>query len=113
MLDAEAVVRGTLLAAVVVVLLAAGLQIVRALRGLLRIRARLVAHAGSPAATALAQAQRDVARLQAARAACDLLLARAQAALATIRRGPLPPGVVALLARLRAELAAFNASARR
>jgi hypothetical protein len=110
---AEAVVRGTLLAAVVVVFVAAAFQVVVALRGLLRLRALVVAYGASPVATALAKSRGDVTRIQAALAARDLLLARAQTALATIRRGPLPPGLVAWLARLRAELAAFNASARR
>jgi hypothetical protein len=112
MLAAEAVVRGTLLAAVVVVLFAAAFQVLVAVRGLLRLRSRVIAYTTSPVANALAKARGDVARLEAALVARDLLLARARAALTTIRHGGLPPGALARLARLRDEYAAFIASRR-
>lgn len=90
--------------------LAAGAtQLLRALAAFKRLTARVDAYGELPVVRAAKVAKRDVARLEAAAAAVVPLIARAQAALLTIRRGPLPEQLTIAIVRVRAELAAFRA----
>lgn len=104
--------RWALLAAVVAVLLATAIVAVRIWRGIAAIAARVGAYGDLPVVAALRTAEVDGARIQAAVAAVDPLLTRAQIALATIRRGPLPPELFAAFARVRAEFGAFTTARR-
>ena len=104
--------RWALLAAVVVVFLGVIVQSVRLARAIARVGKRVAAYGDLPVVVALRKGERDVERVQAALAAVDPLIARAQTALATIRRGPLPAPLTATIARIRAEVGAFR-SARR
>jgi hypothetical protein len=107
---AEAVVRWALVAAVVLVLLAAGFVCLRAFGELRRILRRVGAYGELPVVGALTKAEADVVRIQTALDAVDPLLFRAQVAIATIRRGPQFSG---FLGRLIGELIAFQAATRR
>lgn len=108
----EAAVRWALLAAVVVVFLLIVVQAVLVARAIARVVRRLSAYEALPVVAALRKGERDAERLQAALAAVDPLIARVQTALATIRRGPVPPQWSATIGRIRAEVVAFR-SARR
>jgi hypothetical protein len=109
----EAAVRWALLAAVVVVVLLVLVQGVLLARAIARVGSRVAAYGDLPVVAALRKGERDAERLQVALAAVDPLIARAQTALATIRRGPLPPGLTAAVVRIRAEVGAFRAARRR
>ncbi len=99
--------------ALVVVLALAGAQIARALRELNRVQSRVEAYADLPVVKALARAEADARRLEAALAQIAPLAERAKVALAVIRRGPLPPELGAGIRRIRDEIAAFRSVARR
>lgn len=92
----------------VVVLALAGGQAMRGVREAKRAKARVDAYGSLPVVAALRTAEANAHRLEAALAQIDPLIARAQAALAVIRRGPFPPEVVGAYVRLRAEVAAFR-----
>ncbi len=99
----------TLTAVGFVVLLAlAGRQLLRALGDAKRAASRVSAYRDLPLVAALTRAQSDAVRLGASLEAVEPLLVRAQTATATIRRGPLPPDLVAAVVRVRDEIAAFR-----
>jgi hypothetical protein len=95
------------LAWIVVLVLIAG-QALRALREAKRLRSRLDTYAELPLVAVLKRAAQDAQRLERTAVLMEPLLARAHAAIAVIRRGPLPPELVAAFFRVRAELAAFR-----
>jgi hypothetical protein len=97
----------------VVVLVLAGAQAARALREWKRVQARVDGYADLPVVKALAVAERDLRRIEGALAQIAPLVARTQAALVVIRRGPVPPELTAAIRRVRAEVGAFRTFARR
>ena len=99
-------------AALVVVLAMLVAQVLRAVRELKRFTGRLEALGDLPVVRQLARAEDDVRRIEAAAAALGPLAARAELAIATIKRGPLPPGVVRAVRRLAVEIAVFRSFAR-
>jgi hypothetical protein len=111
--SANAIVWWAALVAVVVVLALAGMQVARALRELKRIKTRVAGYAELPVFTALTRAEGDAQRLAGAIENVAPLIERAQAALAVIRRGPVPPELIAAAQRLRAEIAALRTFASR
>ena len=96
--------------ALVVVLALTGAQLARALRELRRLESRVDAYADLPVVKALERGERDVARIEAALAQIEPLIERAKHALEIIRRGPIPPEVIAGARRLWTEIAAFRAT---
>ena len=94
--------------ALVVILAFAGLQLMRAVRELKRVTTRLDELADLPVLKALERTQRRLAALEPAFAQLAPLLGRATAALAIIRKGPIPPEMVAAVLRIRSELAEFR-----
>jgi hypothetical protein len=103
----------TTLVALLVVLALAGRAAASARREVKRIATRVDGYGGLPVVAALERAEADADRIDAAVGALAPLLARARAAVAVILRGPIPPGVVTALVRLRREIAAFRSFARR
>lgn len=112
-MSVHAVVWIVIAAALVVVLAMAIAQLLRAMRELKRFNTRLEGLGDLPIVRRLGGVENDVRRMEAAAAQIEPLAARAQAAIAVIRRGPLPPELFRAIARLSAELAAFRAFARR
>ena len=94
--------------ALIVVLAMIASQALRAVRELKRFSSRLEALDDLPILKRLAGAEDDVRRIEAAAAQAAPLAARAEAAIAVIRRGPLPPELGRAIARVGAELAAFR-----
>jgi hypothetical protein len=92
----------------VALLVLAGLQAKRAASDLKRAKVRVDALSDLPVVVALAGAEANARRLQLAAAQVAPLVARSQIALAAIRRGPIPPGLVPALARVRAELVTLS-----
>jgi hypothetical protein len=109
----HAIIWWTFATAVAVTIVLAAVQVVRALGELKRLGARVEEFAELPVVGALARAEQDARRLEAASTQIAPLIARAQLAVATIKRGPLPPELVSAVRRLRAETATFRAFARR
>jgi hypothetical protein len=109
----HALVWWAVLAALLVVLAMTGAQLLRALRELERAGDRAAAFADLPVLRKLQRAEDDVRRIEAAVDAVPGLVARAQAAVAAIRRGPIPPELPAAIRSVRAEIAAFKRFARR
>jgi len=99
--------------ALLVVLALAAVQLVRALRELKRVNARLDEYAELPVLKALERTQRRIAALEPAFAQVAPLLRRATAALAIIRKGPIPPEIIDAVLRIRREIAEFQRFARR
>jgi len=99
--------------ALLVILALAGMQLARALRELKRVTTRLDELADLPMLKALERTERRVAGLEPAFAQLAPLLGRATVALAIIRKGPIPPEVIAAVLRIRSEVAAFRSFARR
>jgi hypothetical protein len=99
------IVTGVLL---VIVLALAGVQVMRGVREGMRAKARVDAYGSLQVVAALREAETNAHRLEAALAQIDPLIARAQAALAVIRRGPFPLEVVGAYVRVRDEVAAFR-----
>ncbi len=112
-MSANAIVWWATLVAVLVVLALAGAQAARALRELNRIKARVAAYGDLPVMKALASAEADVMRIEGAVGGVAPLLERVQAAVAVIRRGPVPPELIAAARRLRAEFVALRTFASR
>lgn len=92
----------------VIVLALAASQALRGLREAKRAKARVDAYGELPMVAALHKAEADAQRLQASLTQVEPLMARAQVALATIRRGPFPAEVAGAYARVRDEIAAFR-----
>ena len=101
------------LAALVIVLVLAGMQILRALREVKRLGTRIAAFEDLPVMAAIRKAEVDLGRLEHALEQVEPLLARAAAAIAIIRRGPFPPELRAAFRRFRADIVAFRTAARR
>jgi hypothetical protein len=111
--SANAIVWWATLVAVVVVLALAGVQAARAMRELKRAKARVAGYEELPMMKALAKVEADVARLEGAVGGVTPLVARAEAAITVIRRGPVPPELIAAAQRLRAEILALRTFASR
>ena len=109
----HALIWWTIAVALAVILVLAGAQAWRAFREIKRLGARIEALADLPVVSALERADADGRRIATAVAALSELLERAQAAVVVIRKGPLPVQLVAAVARLRAEIAAFRKFAAR
>jgi len=112
-MSAHAIVWWASLVALIVVLGLAGAQALRALRELKRAQARVAGFGELPVFAALARAETNAQRLQGAVEAIAPLVARAEAAVAVIRRGPVPPELVTAAKRIGTELAALRAVASR
>lgn len=112
-MSAHAVVWLLIGVALVIVLAMTGMQIMRALREAGRLGDRIDAYADLPVVKKLDRVAGDVARIEAAVAQVPLLAARAQLAVAAIRKGPVPPQLIAAIRLVRAEVAAFRQFARR
>jgi hypothetical protein len=109
----HALVWWVILIALVVILALAGAQAARALREMKRLNERIEGFADLPVARALPCAEANINRIEEAVAQVEPLVERAKIAIAAIRRGPLPPGLVAGIRRVIAEVAAFREAARR
>ena len=107
-MSANAIVWWVSLVAVLVVLGLAAAQLMRALRELKRLKARVAGYADLPVLAALTRAEADAQRLQGAVEGVAPLVARAQDAVAIIRRGPVPPELIAAAKRLSAEVSALR-----
>jgi hypothetical protein len=99
--------------ALLVILTLAGTRLARALREMKRFNARLEEYADLPVLQALERTERRWAALEPAFAQIAPLVGRAVIALATIRKGPVPPEMIAAILRIRSEYAAFRRFARR
>jgi hypothetical protein len=111
--SANAIVWWVSLVALIVVLALAGMQAARAQRELARLKTRIAAYEDLPVMTALTNVEADIQRLEGAAGHVAPLVERAQAAMAVIRRGPVPPDVIAAATRLGAEIAALRTFASR
>jgi hypothetical protein len=107
-MSVNAIIWWSSLVAVLAVLALAGAQLARALRELNRLKARVAGYGELPVFKAVARAEADAQRLEGAVADVAPLIARAQAALAVIRRGPVPPELVTAAKRLGAEITALR-----
>jgi hypothetical protein len=99
-----AAVLWTALVAVLAVLGLAVWQLVRAMREVMRIKRRVDSLAELPIVASLAKAGGDAERIAAATERIEPLLGRAQAAVAVIRQGPIPPDVVNAVVRIGIEV---------
>jgi len=99
--------------ALLVILALAGMQLARALRELKRVTTRLDEFADLPVLKAVERTERRLAALEPAFAQLPLLVSRATVAVATIRKGPIPPEMIAAILRIRSEIAEFRRFARR
>jgi hypothetical protein len=106
--SANAIVWWATLVAMVVVLALSVTQVLRALRELKRVKARVAGYGDLPVMKALAKVEDDVQRLQGAGEDVAPLVERAQAAVDVIRRGPVPPETIAAAKNLRAEIIALR-----
>jgi hypothetical protein len=111
--SATALVWWVSLFAVIVVLALAVMQLLRALRDGKRIAGRIEALADHPMFAALEKAEADIGRLERAGAQFVQLAERAVLAVTTIRKGPLPPEVVAGYRLLRGQVTTIRGVARR
>jgi hypothetical protein len=112
-LSAHSIIWWVTLVALAVIVVMTALQVMRALREVKRIAARVDAYADLPVLKALDKAERDARRLEADLEQVALLVERVKKAVAVIRRGPIPPEITEPIARVRAEIAAFRTFARR
>ena len=112
-MSVNAIVWWVILVALVVVLALAGAQAGRALRELNRVKARTAGYGELPVMRALAHVELDVRRIEGAAAEIAPLLERVQVALAIIRRGPIPPELIAAVRGLRASVVALRTFASR
>jgi hypothetical protein len=112
-MSANAIVWWATFIALVIVLAFAGAQVVRALREFKRAQTRVAGFGGLPVMKALENVEGDVQRIQRAGDEIAPLVERAQTALAVIRRGPVPPELIAAVQRVRAEMVALRRFAAR
>ena len=112
-MSAQAIVWWVTFIALIAVLALAGAQAARALRELKRVKARVAAFNDLPVMKALAAVEADVQRIEGAAGSVAPLLDRVQTALAVIRKGPIPPELIAAALRLRAEIVALRRFAAR
>ena len=106
--SANAIVWWVTLVALVVVLALTAVQVTRAIRELTRLKDRVSAYADLPVFKALERAETDAQRLERAVGNVAPLLERAEVALATIRRGPVPPELLPAAKRVVAEIVALR-----
>jgi hypothetical protein len=106
--SANAIVWWASLLAVIVVLALAGAQLARALRELNRAKARVAGYGELPIFKSLERAETDAQRLTGAIEQIEPLIARAHAAVAVIKRGPIPPELIAAAKRVAAEITALR-----
>jgi hypothetical protein len=111
--SANAIVWWATLIALVLVLALTGVQVARALRELNRVKARVAGYGDLPVMKALARVESDMQRLQGAGDNVAPYIERAQTAIAVIRRGPIPPELIAAAKRLRTEIVALRTFASR
>lgn len=100
----DAIAGLTILGIVFATALVTALYLFAAVRQVLRIARRFAAYEASPVVAAIERAQLEAARIDSAIEQVQPLIARAERALAVIRRGPIPADVVASLAMVGAEL---------
>jgi hypothetical protein len=112
-MSAHAVVWLLIGIALVIVLAMTGAQVVRALREVGRLGDRVDAFADLPVLKKLDRVEADVGRIEAAIAQVGPLVERTQAAIAVIRRGPIPPQLIDAIRRVRTEIADFRSAAQR
>ena len=112
-MSAHAIVWWATLIALVAVLALTGAQVARAWRELKRLKERVAGYAELPVMTALENAETGMHRLERAADNVAPLIDRAHAALAVIRRGPVPPELIAAVQRIRAEIVALRTFASR
>lgn len=112
-MSANALVWWAALVAVIVALALAAAQAARALRELNRAKARVAGYGQLPVMKALENVEADVQRLQSTGDSVAPLVERAEAAIAVIRRGPVPPELIAAVRGLRAEIVALRRFASR
>ena len=112
-MSANAIVWWATLVAVLVVLALTGMQVARAMRELNRIKSRVGGYGDLPVMKALENVETDVMRIETAGGNVAPLVERAEAAIAVIRRGPVPPELIAAAQRLRAEIVALRTFASR
>lgn len=107
-MSASAIVWLVILVAWIVVLVLVAGQALRAFREAKRLQRRVVGYGDLPIIAALERAAENAQRLERSATLAEPLIERAAVALAVIRRGPLPPEVVAAFVRVRNELAEFR-----
>ena len=107
-MSADRIVWWVTVVALLVILALAGIQLARALREVKRLTTRLDELADLPVLKALERTERRVAALEPRFAELPPLVGRATAALATIRKGPIPPEMIAAILRIRSEIADFR-----
>ncbi|HYZ17446.1 MAG TPA: hypothetical protein VE591_13640 [Candidatus Acidoferrum sp.] len=94
--------------AVIVVLVLTAMQALRAAREAQRLKRRVKEFQKLPLLAALATFEQDASRLRTTTTRAEPLVARALVAIAVIRRGPVPPEVVAAYRRARTALSALG-----
>ncbi|HEX3551258.1 MAG TPA: hypothetical protein VHT53_12815 [Candidatus Elarobacter sp.] len=112
-MSAHTIVWWTVAAGLAALLIATGVQLAAAARAAYRCAEHAAGIGDLPVAGAIERAQIDMARIQADAEAVRALVERAAAAVAIIRRGPVPPELLAAIRGVRAEIAAFRRFARR
>ena len=112
-MSANAIVWWATLVAVIAVLALAGVQAARALREVNRLKSRVAGYAELPVVKALEHVEADMRRLEGAVGGVAPLVERAEAAIAVIRRGPVPAELIAAARGLRAEIVALRTFASR
>lgn len=112
-MSANAIVWWATLVAMVVVLGLAGAQALHALRELKRVKTRVAGYGELPVVKALQNAEGHVQRIESAVSGVAALVERADAAIAVIRRGPVPPKLIAAARGLSAEIGALRRFAAR
>jgi hypothetical protein len=101
-----------ILALVVAGAAACAMQLLRAFRELKRLGSRVAALADHPVFEALVRAEQDANRIASALEQVEPLVARAQIAIATIRRGPIPADVIQAFRGLKTAIAVVRATIR-
>ena len=112
-MSAHALVWWATFVTLVLVLALAGAQASHALRQLNRVKTRLAAFEELPVMKALANVEADVQRIEGAVGNVAPLVDRVHAAVAVIRKGPIPPELIAAVQRVRAEIVALRKFAAR
>ena len=107
-MSAHAIVWWATLVALVVVLALTGAQVARALREFKRLMARVAGYGELPVMKALENVEADMQRIERAVGVVAPFVDRVHAALAVIRKGPIPPELIAAAQRLRAEIVALR-----
>jgi len=99
--------------ALVIVLVLAAIQAAVAVREVRRLQRRVGEYGNLPVLAPVRDAKKNATRLESALGRIDPLMARAEIALAQIRRGPVPPESIVAARRVWAALRAFQGFAKR